>query len=72
MFRKKIPDIKTQMNSPNIKKIRRQKISPKTPYWNFWRVVFAGWFIRHPGKMFRIIGVPIGILLVTIYNALTK
>jgi hypothetical protein len=72
VFRKKIPDIKTQMNSPNIKKIRRQKISPKTPYWNFWRVVFAGWFIRYPRMMFRIIGVPIGILLVTIYNALTK
>jgi hypothetical protein len=72
MFRKKIPDIKTQMNSPDIKKIRRQKISSQTPYWNFWRVVFAGWLIRHPGKMFRIIGVPIGILLVAIYNALTN
>ena len=72
MFRKKIPDIKTQMNYPYIRKIRRQKISPKTPYWNFWRVVFAGWFIRYPGKMFRIIGVPIGILLAIIYNALTN
>jgi len=61
-----------QMNSPYIKKNRPRKISPKTPYWNFWRVVFAGWFIRHPGKMFRIIGIPIGILLVMIYNAVTK
>jgi hypothetical protein len=72
MFRKKIPDIKTQMNSPNIRKICRQKISPKIPYWNFWRVVLAGWIIRYPGKMFRIIGVPIGILLAIIYNALTN
>ena len=50
----------------------------KTPYWNrgprwgFWKVVFAGWLIRYPGKMMRIFGVPLGILIVTIYNALTK
>lgn len=60
------------MNYPLYKKIRRQKISPKTPYWNFWRVVFAGWLIRYPGKVFRIVGVPLGILLAIIYNALTK
>jgi len=58
------------MNSPYTKKNRRQKISSQTPYWNFWRVVFAGWFIRHPEKIFRIIGIPIGILLALIYNAL--
>ena len=22
------------------------------PYWNFWRVVFAGWLIKYPGKFF--------------------
>jgi hypothetical protein len=60
------------MNYPLYKKIRRQKISPKTPYWNFWRVVFAGWLIRYPKQTLRIIGVPLGILLAMIYNALTK
>ena len=27
-----------------------------TPYWNFWRAVFAGWLIRYPGKIFKGIG----------------
>jgi hypothetical protein len=60
------------MNYPLYKKIRRTKNSPKTPYWNFWKVVFAGWLIRYPGKVFRIFGVPLGFLLVLIYNALSK
>jgi len=60
------------MNYPLYKKIRRQKNSPQTPYWNFWKVVFAGWLIRYPGKVFRIFGVPLGFLLVLIYNALSK
>lgn len=25
------------------------------PYWNFWKVVFAGWLIKYPGKFFRAI-----------------
>ena len=41
----------------------------KAPYWNFWRVILAGWTIRYPGKVFRIIGIPLGILIVMIYNA---
>jgi hypothetical protein len=60
------------MNSPYIKKIRPRKNSVKTPYWNFWRVVFAGWLVRYPRQSLRIIGVPIGIILVMIYNAVTK
>lgn len=60
------------MNYPSPKKIHRTKNSHKTPYWNFWKVVFAGWLIRYPGKVFRILGVPLGFLLVLIYNALTK
>ena len=44
----------------------------RTPYWNFWKVIFAGWLIRYPGKMFRFIGIPFGILIVMIYNAVTK
>jgi len=23
------------------------------PYWGFWKVVFAGWLIQYPGKIFR-------------------
>jgi hypothetical protein len=60
------------MNYPVYKKISRKKISPKTPYWNFWKVVFAGWLIRYPKQTLRVIGVPLGFLLVMIYNALAK
>jgi len=42
----------------------------RRPYWNFYRVVLAGWVIRYPGKFFKIIGVPIGILVVMVYNAI--
>jgi hypothetical protein len=41
----------------------------KAPYWNFWKVVLAGWCIRYPGKIFRIIGIPLGFLIAIIYNA---
>ncbi len=44
----------------------------RAPYWNFWKVVLAGWLIRYPGKIFQYIGVPLGIVLVVIYNAATK
>jgi len=54
------------------KKIPAKKISPKTPYWNFWKVVFAGWLIRYPDKIFRIIGVPLGLLMSIIYHTLTN
>jgi hypothetical protein len=50
----------------------KKKMRHRTPYWNFWKVVFAGWIVRYPGKVFRIIGIPLGILIVMIYNALTK
>jgi hypothetical protein len=49
-----------------------RRYSFRRPYWNFWKVVFAGWLIRYPGNVFRIIGVPLGILIVVIYNALRK
>jgi hypothetical protein len=58
------------MNYLYVKKNRRQKISSKPPYWNFWRVVFAGWLVRYPKQTIRIIGIPVGILLALIYNAL--
>lgn len=25
---------------------------PPKPYWGFWKVVFAGWLIKYPGKFF--------------------
>jgi hypothetical protein len=52
-----------------IKKIFGMK---KTPYWNFWRVVFAGWMIRYPGKFMRPFAFVGGFLIVLIYNALTN
>ena len=27
--------------------------SKNSPYWNFWKVVFAGWLIRYPGNFFK-------------------
>jgi len=53
------------------KNLRKQR-APQTPYWNFWKVVLAGWLIRYPKQMLKIIGIPIGILLIVVYNALTK
>jgi hypothetical protein len=40
----------------------------RAPYWNFWRVVLAGWIIRYP----KIVWVPIGFLIVLIYNAVVN
>jgi hypothetical protein len=60
------------MNYLYPQKIRRQKNYSKTPYWNFYRVVFAGWLIRYPKQTIRIIGIPIGIIIAIIYNAVTK
>jgi len=44
----------------------------KSPYWNFWRVVLAGWMIRYPGKIIRPLGILAGFLIVVIYNALSN
>ena len=60
--------IKTNTKVISIKKIRPQKNRSK-PYWNFWKVVFAGWLIRYPKTYLKLIGLPIGFLLVMIYNA---
>jgi hypothetical protein len=71
---------KNLMNSSNLKlnlkTIRPQKIAarknspkPPMPYWNFWKVVFAGWLIRYPKTFMKLIGLPIGFILVMIYNA---
>jgi hypothetical protein len=46
--------------------------SKNKPYWNFWKVVFAGWLIRYPRQCFTILGVPLGFLIVVIYNAVAK
>jgi len=29
-------------------------MSKNSPYWNFWKVVFAGWLIRYPRQVFKI------------------
>ena len=54
------------VKNPRIKKSHRE------PYWNFWRVVFAGWLIRYPGVVFRIACVPLGIMIVWIHKLLTS
>ena len=44
----------------------------KTPNWNFWRAVFAGWLIRYPANFFGIVKFTLylllGIVVVYIYN----
>jgi hypothetical protein len=44
----------------------------RNPYWNFWRVVLAGWTIRYPKTMGRIVLVPLGFLIAMIYNAVVN
>jgi len=44
----------------------------RTPYWNFWRVVLAGWWIRYPKTMFMAVFTPIGLLAALIYNAVAN
>jgi hypothetical protein len=48
-------------------------IAPRNPrrnlYWTFWKVVFAGWLIRYPKTMGKIVLLPLGFLVVLIYNA---
>lgn len=40
----------------------------RTPYWNFWKVVLAGWVIRYPKPFF----IALGFCAVVIYNAVVK
>ena len=44
----------------------------KRPYWSFWKVVLAGWFIRHPSFVLRPIMFLVGFFLVLIYNAMAN
>ena len=41
------------MKYANPLKISRGRKPLKTPYWNIYRAIIAGWFIYHPGKMLR-------------------
>jgi hypothetical protein len=52
--------------------VNPRRYNQRRPYWSFWKVVFAGWMIRYPGKMGRIFGVPLGILMVMLYNAMKR
>ena len=44
------------------------KYNRKRPYWNFYRVILAGWIIRYP----KVVFLPIGFLIVLIYNAIVN
>jgi hypothetical protein len=41
---------------------KEKRASRQKPYWNFWKVVFAGWLIQRPGLLGRIIAIPAGII----------
>ena len=51
---------------------KKKKEMRRAPYWNFWRVIFAGWLIRYPGKVIRPFGVLVGFIIVLIYNAVVN
>jgi hypothetical protein len=40
----------------------------ETPYWNFWRVIFAGWLIRFPGLLRVPIVLFFGTILMVLLN----
>ena len=41
-------------------KVKEMKVTKKqTPYWNFWKVVFAGWLVRYPRQIFKFIGISV-------------
>ena len=49
---------------------RRRHYKGKTPYWNFWKVVLAGWLIQRPGLIFKILAIPAGMILLQILKHL--
>jgi hypothetical protein len=54
------------------KETQKEKMRRSTPYWNFWRVILAGWIIRYPKTMSRVVLIPLGFLIVLIYNAIVN
>ena len=58
----------SKMNSVAHKKFPPRKKYRNTPYWNFWKVVLAGWLIRYP----NVVLLPLGIILVLIYKAVVN
>jgi len=58
----------SKMNSVSPQKISRRKKYRNTPYWNFWKVVLAGWLIRYP----KVVLLPLGIILVLIYKSVVN
>ena len=55
-----------------VKELKKQSEKPmsykrrphREPYWNFWKVVFAGWLIRYPLQILKGIGtVMVGLFL---------
>jgi hypothetical protein len=47
-------------------------IHRRSIYWNFWKVVLAGWMIRYPKTMAKVVLIPLSFLVVIIYNAVTR
>jgi hypothetical protein len=54
------------------KETQKEKMRRSAPYWNFWRVILAGWIIRYPKTMSRVVLIPLGFLIILIYNAIVN
>jgi hypothetical protein len=52
---------------PTKREVRKNKMSP-TPYWNFWKVILAGWIIRYPKQFFNIFLLIAAIVAVRLLN----
>ena len=72
LFWEIIPHTAVILYDYRMSKKEKEEVRRSRPYWNFWKVVFAGWLIRYPRQCFTIIGVPLGFLIVLIYNAVTR
>lgn len=50
--------VESYEKQPELNGVKRpKKMKKRAPYWNFWKVVFAGWLIRYPRQIFKMIGV---------------
>jgi hypothetical protein len=60
--------IQDQIKELSPKKEERKNKMTSTPYWNFWKVVLAGWLIRYPKQFLNVFLFIAAIVLVRLLN----
>jgi len=61
-------NIKIKKKFPPGMRSHKTPFRKRIPYWNFWRVILAGWIIKYP----KIVWIPIVFSVILIYNAIVK